>query len=106
VINNYKAAFIIPSGAAKELTDIGWIFDSDFFVRKSIVSKLLFLFLFLKVDQSEKSIYRSEELIIDVMYEEGNIEQIYILDYSANKKYISQLSREVDDFDGADLFIS
>jgi len=105
MIKNYKAAFIIPSGAAKELTDIGWVFDTDCFVTESIVSKLLFLFPFLKVDQREKSIYRSEELIIDVLTENGNIEQIYIRDYSPNKRFISQLSSEVDDFDGGELFI-
>ena len=54
----------------------------------------------LKDDDKEET-YRTKELIIDVLNDDSGIEQIYVRDYTADKKNISLTSKSLD----ADLSI-
>ena len=92
---------MIPVNAKKKLTDIGWIFESQSRVPIEIKSKLLSMYPNLLKDDDEEETYRAKELIIDVLNDGCGIEQIYVRDYTADKKNISLIAEFLD----ADLCI-
>ena len=85
----YKSVFIIPISASKELTDIGWEFDSKKHMTNDVVQKLNNKLEMALSHDSDS--YSGEDFKIDVFYmSEGEIESIFIRDYS-DGLYMSEL---------------
>lgn len=85
----YKSLFIIPISATKELTDIGWEFDSKKHMNNDVVQKLNNEFEMALSHDSDS--YSGEGFKVDVFYmSEGEIESIFIRDYS-DEFYMSEL---------------
>jgi|GEM_PF-5724267 len=86
----YKSVFILPKYTTKELTDYGWEFLSEYSVDETVTDEILKLISTLEASAKESDTYKNSELIVNVCRIENTdkIEQIYIRDYSLNRKYI------------------
>jgi hypothetical protein len=88
--NKYKAMFIIPKGAIKKLTDIGWIFESKKYYDKKILDALLPSLGLMNVTDMDS--FNNEEVNIDIFYiDDNNIESIYIRDFTTDKTQITKV---------------
>lgn len=88
----YSAAFVLPAENKKHLGDYGWEFSSTEFVEEHTLNTIFDSYSQFAEGTFDQDTYRSGELIIDAIRENGKIEHIYVRDYSIDKKNIETLS--------------
>lgn len=98
------AVFLLPKGAGKELTNIGWEFDSTISLPADFVANLMNT-LCLSIDRSFLGIdvYRNEKMQANVeKSDSGMVEFVY---FQCQKASLEELTDALDAVQNAEVFV-